>query len=409
MAKKVLFLLTSLLISQFLFSQKLQNRCGTDLLDAYFKDKVPQYASYRLEQKKRIRDYSNIHKSAGTIRIPVVVHVIYRLDEQNISDTQIQSQIDVMNRDFNKKNWDTLKVPSVWKNLIADCGIEFILANRDPNGNITNGITKKATTIKDIASIGGDLHYQSSKGGQDIWDRDQYLNIWVCEISGGVYGFSSLPGAPAESDGLVIAFSSFGTEGTATFPTDKGRTTTHEIGHWFNLYHLWGLNQCGDDFINDTPEQLQGNYDCKTYPYNTTCNSTADGEMFMNFMDYSDDNCLNMFTIGQKDVMIATINTDRFTLLTSGGYNGVNSIEKKDFKIYPTPASEYINIELDSDLELNRIEVFNVNGLKVSELDIPQPRSDQSVFVGQLNDGMYFLILFTNQGLFTEKVLVWHH
>ena len=405
---KALSLTAFLFIGQFLFPQGLHDKCGTDQFDSYLKNQLPEYASFRVKQEQPVRNDNYFSKSAGTILIPVVVHVIYRKSEQNISDAQIQSQIDVLNKDYNKLNWDTVKVPSVWKNLIADCEIEFILANRDPNGKFTNGITRKETTIINIASIGGNVYYQSSKGGQDIWDRDRYLNIWVCEILGGVYGFSSLPGSPAASDGLVIVSESFGSAGSVTSPTDKGRTTTHEIGHWFDIFHLWGLSDCGDDFVADTPIQLKENFGCKTYPHNTTCNTTPDGEMFMNFMDYSDDNCLNMFTIDQKSRMLNTINTVRASLLTSNGYNSITTIDKIDIKVFPSPASDYLKIKFDTDLELFNIELLDINGRVISAIDIAQSRSNQSINVTQIKNGMYFIKLYTSKGILTEKVLVWH-
>ncbi|HEY6436966.1 MAG TPA: hypothetical protein VIY47_10260, partial [Ignavibacteriaceae bacterium] len=168
-----------------------QERCATVQWNEYLQSINPEYLEYTLSSSNQELTVKEINKSATIVNIPVVVHVIWRLNEQNITDEQINSQIAVMNKDFNKLNWDTIKVPAVWKNIIGNCQINFVLANRDENGNNTAGITRKNTTTIDIATASGTTHCSDALGGTDAWDRDKYLNIWVCEIGGGVYGFSS--------------------------------------------------------------------------------------------------------------------------------------------------------------------------------------------------------------------------
>ena len=240
------------------------------------------------------------------ITIPVVFRVVWRRQAENISDAQIQSQLDVLNRDFRAKNTDKSKVPPVWKGLVADPNIQFALAKKDPNGSPTNGITRTKTTR---ASFGtGDSVKMTAGGGVDPWPTDRYLNIWVCNLAGGLLGYAQFPGGPAKTDGVVILHTAVGTKGTAAAPFNKGRTTTHEIGHWLNLRHIWGdTNDCsGSDFADDTPRQQLPNYGKPTFPH-LSCNNGPNGDMFMNYMDYTDDDSMFMFTPGQIVRMNATL------------------------------------------------------------------------------------------------------
>jgi hypothetical protein len=154
----------------------------------------------------------------------------------------------------------------------------------------------------------------SSTGGSNIWNRDKYLNIWVCNLSSGLLGYAQFPGGPANTDGVVIDFQAFGTNGTAQAPFNLGRTATHEVGHWLNCYHIWGDDgtACtGTDQVSDTPNQADENYGCPVFPV-ISCNNGPNGDMFMNYMDYTDDGCMNVFTTGQKNRMQA--------LFASGGF-----------------------------------------------------------------------------------------
>merc|ERR1711974_33936 len=144
----------------------------------------------------------------------------------------------------------------------------------------------------------------SSKGGSDGWNRDSYLNIWVCNLSSGILGYAYPPGISANLDGVVIGYKYFGDQGTVSFPFNKGRTTTHEVGHWLGLSHVWGSGGgCTSDNINDTPLQDGPNYGCPNFPELSSCSGQdngPNGDMFMNYMDYVDDRCMMMFSAGQK-------------------------------------------------------------------------------------------------------------
>jgi hypothetical protein len=236
----------------------------------------------------------------SVINIPVVVHVVYNAAAENISDAQVQSQIDVLNKDFRKLNAETASIPAGFLNTAADVEINFCLATITPTGTATNGINRFATAKASFSS--NDDMKRPLKGGVEAWDASRYLNIWVCNLGSGTLGYSAFPGATPSLDGVVIDYRYFGTINTRA-PFHLGRTTTHEVGHWLGLFHIWGDSACGDDHVGDTPLHHGANYGCPSYPtYNSTCGNNI-VEMPMNFMDYTNDACMSMFTVGQKTRM----------------------------------------------------------------------------------------------------------
>jgi len=253
--------------------------------------------------KQKMLQNQNNKISGSIITIPVVVHVIYNSANENISDAQIQSQIDVLNEDFRRTNSDA---DNTWSQAV-DTEIEFCLSTIDPNGNATTGITRKSSTR---ASWGtSDDMKKASQGGVDPWDTTQYLNMWVCNIGGGILGYAQFPGGSAATDGVVMGPNYFGSKNKGTgfylsSPFDLGRTTTHEVGHFLNLRHIWGDGGCGvDDYVSDTPKSDAANYGCATG--HSSCGST---DMVQNYMDYSDDSCMNLYTQGQKTRMRSILN-----------------------------------------------------------------------------------------------------
>jgi hypothetical protein len=338
MKKIKLFTFFFLLSFSFVSAQK--KECGTMANLEYLKSQDPQLENKMLQNEQSLQNWIKTHASSklgkkGTIiTIPVVVHVVYSNPTENISAAQVLSAIAILNKDFRRLNADTSATPSVFAAVAADCEIEFCLATKDPNGNSTSGITRTATTKTSFSggtfngvSWSNDVVKYTSSGGINAWNTSQYLNIWVCDVSS-FRGYAQLPGGPASSDGVVIDYQWFGNTGTAAWASFTIRTATHEIGHWLNLNHIWGNNiletsNCGDDSCNDTPTESSSTYGIPTFPYNTysACNSGANGEMFMNYMDYTD--CRNIFTKDQKARMIATINTSRPGFLTSVCQTGV--------------------------------------------------------------------------------------
>ncbi|WP_124978743.1 zinc metalloprotease [Nonlabens xiamenensis] len=226
----------------------------------------------------------------GTINIPVYVHVIYNNANENISNAQIDSQIAVLNDDFRKTNNDANQVPSEFAGLAADSEITFTLA----------GVTRKSSSRTSWGT--NDAMKFDANGGVSVVDPANALNIWVCNIGGGILGYAQFPGGSASTDGVVISPQFFGTTGYVSAPFDRGRTATHEVGHYLNLRHIWGDGRCNrDDFVSDTPTSDRANYGCPSYPTNH-CRST---DMTMNYMDYTNDACMYMFSNGQKARMRA--------------------------------------------------------------------------------------------------------
>ncbi|TGE17776.1 T9SS type A sorting domain-containing protein [Hymenobacter elongatus] len=256
--------------------------------------------------------------TALTGTIPVVVHVLYSNSNENVSDAQIQSQIAVLNEDFRKLNSDVNKTPAAFAGLAADAGLQFVLAKRDPSGNATTGIERKSSTKTTWGTA--DAMKSTSTGGLNAWPAGQYLNLWVCNIGGGILGYAQFPGGAASTDGVVIGPNYFGRTGYLSAPFNLGRTATHEVGHWLNLRHIWGDANCGNDLVTDTPTQQTSNGGCPSFP-KRTCGNTTNGDMFMNYMDYTDDACMYMFSTGQSTRMNAlfTSGGSRASLLTSLG------------------------------------------------------------------------------------------
>ena len=249
------------------------------------------------------------------VTIPVVVHVVYRTDEENISVAQIKSQIVALNRDYSASNPDKQDVPGPWKGIVADAQIKFALATKDPKGKETNGITRTKTIRESFGSH--DTVKHAAKGGANAWPSTKYLNLWVCSLGEGLLGYAQFPGGPAATDGVVILNTAFGTTGTAAVPFDRGRTAVHEVGHWLNLNHIWGdSSDCsGTDHVGDTPNAQLPNYNTPQFPH-VSCTNGPNGDMFVNYMDYVDDKVMVMFTAGQVARMQATLAGPRSSIGT---------------------------------------------------------------------------------------------
>lgn len=225
----------------------------------------------------------------GVINIPVYFHVVYSNASENVSDNQISSQMSVLNDDFRLSN-DANQTPSEFSGVVADSEINFTHAGtfRHSNSRTSWGTNDAVKTA--YPPITPSTH----------------LNVWVCNIGGGILGYAQFPGGPSSTDGVVLLYSSL--PGGSAAPYNLGRTATHEVGHYLNLRHIWGDGRCKrDDFVADTPSSDGANYGCPSYP-TVNCRSN---DMTMNYMDYTNDACMYMFTEGQKERMR--------TLFASGG------------------------------------------------------------------------------------------
>jgi hypothetical protein len=323
MFRNCLLLVALLFTSNLMFAQHRQ--CGAmEVLSRQLLEN-PNLENNRVAIEQHTNQFiqSNGASDRAVITIPVVVHVVYNTAAQNVSDAQIQTQLTVLNADFRKLNSDVSGVPAAFAGLAADAEINFCLAQQDPAGLATTGIERRQTTVTSFST--NDNVKKFANGGLAAWDATKYLNLWVCNLSGGVLGYAQFPGGTLTTDGVVITYTGFGTLGTAAAPFNKGRTATHEVGHWLNLFHIWGddgTGCTGSDNCADTPNQADENYGCPTYPQ-ISCSNGTSGDMFMNYMDYTDDACMFMFTTGQKARMQALFAAggSRVGLLTSVGCN----------------------------------------------------------------------------------------
>lgn len=357
----------------------------------------------------------------SVIRIPVVVHLVYQTDAQNISDAQIKSGIAALNRDFRRQNSDTVNTPVRFKQLAADVEIEFELATSDPYGRATNGIERKRTTVKDW-SIDDKIKY-TANGGADGWNADQYLNIWIGNMPRSL-GYSSNPGALKNVDGIVITTSAFGTLGKSG-SYNMGRTLVHETGHWLGLKHIWGDADCGDDGISDTPPQGGFTSGCPNY-FLSSCNNGTLGDMYMNYMDFTNDACMNLFTKGQKTKMRSLFNPGglRSALLASTGLMppSIEAIPiadnpptqtplpttkvdtQKKAVMYPVPASSWLMVTLpDAGWIGKELRVTNISGTIVKRVVVNNLQ--QKILLQELSAGMYFLSCEANGSRMMEKFI----
>ncbi len=274
-----------------------------------------------LQQMQQIEEHNHhyhqqLSQEVGfrnVITIPVVFHIIHNGDplgtNENLSETYILAQLAQLNDDFRKLNSDASLVPPLFQGLHADTEIQFCLAQRRPDGTPTNGINRvqysqASWTISQI---------NSTVKPATIWDRNQYLNIWTVVFGGSssnLLGYAQFPGGSANTDGVVVAWYTVGSLATP-HPNGgnyaRGRTLTHEVGHWLNLRHIWGDANCGNDLVDDTPVHQNSNNGCPTFPKTNNCAGGPWTEMTMNYMDYTFDQCMHMFTTGQKNRMRAVL------------------------------------------------------------------------------------------------------
>lgn len=307
-----IYMLSMMLIFLCMSTNAQRNCSSMDVLDRQIlespklQDKMQRIENATTAYLKKNRT----QRVNGIVTIPVVVHVVYNGSTENISTAQINSQIQILNDDFRRMNSDA---DNTWSQA-ADSEFEFCLASVDPNGNATSGITRTSTTRTSFGT--NDQVKSSSSGGVNAWPASDYLNIWVCDIGGGILGYAQFPGGSPATDGVVNDYRYFGNTGTATAPFDLGRTLTHEVGHYLNLRHIWGDGGCSvDDFVSDTPVSDASNGGCNEG--HISCGTV---DMVQNYMDYSNDACMNLFTTGQKARMRALFDPGgaRVSLLSSG-------------------------------------------------------------------------------------------
>lgn len=348
----------------------------------------------------------------NVIKIPVVIHILYHYPSENISDAKVLSQIAALNRDFRRNNADSVNTPSVFRTLAADCEIEFQLAISDSKRSLTTGIIRKYTPITQWEA--DDQMKFSAEMGDDAWDSKSYLNIWVCNLDR-VAGYSSIPGGPENKDGIVMDFPAFGTINTMA-GYDMGKTAVHEVGHWLNLKHLWGDENCGDDFVDDTPKQNSYDIGCPT-GIRISCGNGPNGNMYMDYMDFTADACMNMFTRGQKARMRALFAPGglRNSILSSTGLSAPlifqaplpeESPKWLHAQLYPNPATNELTLDLAYDTRWmgKIITVTNLQGQTL--MQFPVSSKNQKINISRLQPGVYFLTAKKEDGDFIKQKFI---
>ncbi len=382
---------------------------------------IENNSGFSLHHKETMEFIQNPNNSSAlnrstneVITIPVVVHILYKNATQNISEAQILSQIAVLNNDFRKTNTDfNTVVPAVFRPLGADAEIAFCMASRTPSGQTTNGIERKQISS---SSVFEDIYYTSA--GLTAWDPTKYLNIWVGRFTDEeLLGFAYLPSIVgsvwANRDGLCIGDEFFGNTGTATAPYNKGRTATHEIGHYFGLLHPWGEDGSlcntpeNSDGVADTPATKNPYLGCPSFPSNLrACTATTNGSMFMNYMDYVNDACMAFFTNGQKTIIRNTIDGPRASLKTSNGCNSLNISEHEAIKaiaVYPNPVTQYFMIT-SPHTNVDLVEIYSTNGqlIKTQKLD----DINNKIYIDDFETGIYYLRIYNNNELLKSEKLI---
>lgn len=407
------------------------------------------YEAWIADVLQKENQFANVKRTSTVYNIPVIFHIIHTGvavgTGRNISLAQVNSQITVLNEAFRKTNTDfsTYVTQTGLQAVAADCEINFCAAKVSPTGTLLAepGVDRISTAAKGwtsppYSSPGGGANYieQTIKPGSS-WDPAKYLNIWILEFNDGTLGYAQFPTVPSSStptigdmagmggaantDGVVFDYRYVGTTGTATAPYNKGRTAVHEIGHWLGLYHIWGddFGSCtGSDNVADTPNQASEFYTCPTTNGSVRtdgCTASSPGVNYQNYMDYSDDKCMVMFTAGQKARMQACMQycTRRTSLNTSTvcTTTGIEeNVESVTMEVFPNPTNGDLNVNV-STLNAQDFTINVVNTLGQTVKEIKELKSNGGTFkidLNELNSGIYFVILKSKSGSKTKRIVL---
>lgn len=447
----------------FMSAQGQLLRCGDQLAKAQLEAKLPGISKVMDHHFNEAKKYEN--RGSGTVYyVPVVIHVIYNTEAQNLSDELLLGQLQSLNDDFRRRNQDASDTRDVFVDVAGDAEIEFYLAQTDPDGNQTSGITRTETSVEsfsgiDIAALteafaecgisiidiiagveltdeqlecltealagGGGFDMDAMKfaanGGVDAWDTDRYLNIWVCNLAVDIgmgpvpflLGFAyppmeapnwpdgTVPPNADEVDGVVVHYQSVGPNnpeaGALTGLADRGRTMTHEVGHYLGLRHIWGDGDCTmDDGIEDTPaagsnSQPEGEVVplCSEMHDKDSCLDDNMPDMIENYMDYSVESCQNMFSNGQIAIMRAMLEGPRSTMISSN-----TNVIADLIQVSPNPADTWIEITSKEEYQLEKIRILDLKGRLIQQMQGGINRID----ISGLENGLHLIHVITKDG-----------
>lgn len=401
-----LFFICLLFSYQFLYSQ--EERCGIEhrISNMITTDssllKTMQNAQKRLLTKIKENDYSK----SGTKSIPVVFHIVWHEEWENVSTDKILKQLTIINDFFKSTEQNIEQIPLEFQSVIGHPNIEFCLALETPDGQPTNGIIRQYSPNNQIGQT--DNLFYTSLGGSSAWDTEKYLNIWIVESINN-RGFAFFPWmATKDIDGIVLGTKEISELGE---PGYGGKVAIHEIGHYLGLSHIWGNSipsndeDCiNDDGIEDTPYQWIWTPQCPSPNSTDLPHSCGSNDMYVNFMDYTEDKCLLMFTKQQSDFMLASLAEYRSGLVSNGlactPYEQELDIYIKS--IYPNPSKGLFTIRLENEkASLSQLQLFNSVGQLVLEKEVFL-YNGMNLDLSMLNAGMYLLKLASS----THKIIV---
>lgn len=442
----LLAILSAIFFSQMSFAQQVETRlCGAELLKKHLEATVPDAKArllQTLQEKVAAGDayMSAASKSTATANpIPVVFHIVLNQTQINKLggasgiEQRIDSQLAVINRDFNAENNDVSQIPAAFKSLLGNANIQFALARRMPDGTGTPGYditTITSTGINESSSTGSGMGFAEAKyvnGVANAWDPTTYLNIWVVNpldngSTSSILGLTIPPsykkyGVSSNELGIVLNYGAFGSRAAVSqyfvSGITGGRTLTHELGHFFEIWHVWGDDNGAcpgsggqDDGISDTPPQADATYGCPSFPKLDSCSSTGNGIMFMNYMDYVNDACMHLFTIKQAAVMHANVvsGSESYTLTQHPEVlqfptevTAINAAASA-VNIYPNPATNIVNISLGNNNNISGIDIMDLTGRTVNQITVSTRVQNYSFDVSGYAKGIYIVNCYSSNG-----------
>ncbi len=425
-------------VAQTTNSETPVRKCGSPKVN-------PTYEEAFQNMMQKHQQFSNNEKVSVVYNIPIIFHIIHTGQAvgsgYNLSLTQINSQISRLNADYRKLNTDfsTYCTQAGLASKAADCEITFCAAKVGPTGNVLTepGVDRFLVSSKGWTNppyTASSTYLENTVKAGSSWDPTKYFNVWVTELSGGVLGYAQFPSIPAgtspvtdmvgqggaaNTDGVVVNYLNLGVSGAANAPYNLGRTLTHESGHWLGLWHIWGDDgtACsGTDYVTDTPNQAGENYTCPTTNgavVTDGCTAASPGVLYQNYMDYSDDKCMVMFTTGQKARMQAvmascprrlSLNTSTVCTIT-GVEENVSNI---NMEIYPNPTSGELYVDITTvDVQDFTISVVNTLGQTVKEVKQVQSNGGKiKIDLSDKNTGIYFVTVKSKTASKVKRVVL---